>query len=154
MLFIPLLTVLMNSVVTVPASRWIAIEVDVAKPATIVDATVEVEGSSAKVDALLMSRVDAERFNRGRSFHALNSTGFQSDSHLRYEIEQPGQYVLLLDNRLEGRSPTNVRVRLDLWSSNVPLVRTVPPQKRRVIVVLSVVFFLTVAGFSLRQFLK
>jgi hypothetical protein len=154
MFFLALLTVLMDSWVTVPKSHWIAIEVKIRKPHTVVECSVDVENGSSTLDALLMSRGDAERFNRGRSFRPLVSSGFQSSSRFRQEIEEPGDYVLLLDNRLEGRSATKANVRIELWNADASRVTTVPPQKRQAIVVLSLLFFVGVAAFSARQFLK
>ena len=148
------MTVLMDSTITVPKSHWIAVEVKIDKPRTIVDCAVEVQDSSSTLDALLMSRADAERFNRGRSFRPIYSTGFQANARFRHEVEQPGDYVLLLDNRLEGRGPTKARVRIELWNPNAANAQTVPPEKRRVIIGLSLLFFVGVAAFSLRQFLK
>jgi hypothetical protein len=154
MLFLALLAVLMDSSVTVPRSHWIAIEVKIQKPRTIVECSVDVEGGSSTLDALLMSRADAERFNRGRSFHPLYSTGFQNSSRVRHDVEYPGDYVLLLDNRLEGRGDTKARVRIELWNTDAAKVTTVPPEKRRWIIGLSLLFFAGVAAFSARKLMK
>ena len=154
MLAVALMTVLLDSTITVPKSHWIAVEVKIDKPHTVVECTVEVENGSSTVDALLMSRVDAERFNRGRSFRPIYSTGFQTSSRFRHEVETAGDYVLLLDNRLEGRSATNAHVRIELWNPDAANPKTVPPEKQRVIIALSLLFFVGVAAISARQFLK
>lgn len=154
MLFLALLTVLTDSSVVVPRSHWVAIEVKIQKPHTVVECSVDVQDGSATLDSLLMSRADAERFNRGRSFAPIYSSGFQSNAHFRSDVDNPGDYVLLLDNRLEGRSSTKAHVRIEMWNADAVNVRTVPAARRRVIVGLSLMFFVGVAGFSVRQFLK
>jgi hypothetical protein len=149
-----LLAVLLNSTVSVPRSHWQAIEVKIEKPNTVVECSVSVPGETARVDAIFMSRAAAERFNQGRSYTALYSTGFQTSAHFRYDVDQPGDYILMLDNRIEGRSATKVDVRIDLWSTNPAIVQTVPPRKRAIIIGLSLLFFATVAAYSARQFFR
>ena len=90
----------------------------------------------------------------GRSFQPLYSTGFQSSTRFRYDIDQPGEYVLLLDNRLEGRGPTPVKVRIELWNPGAVQARTVPKERQRIVIGLSLLFFAAVVAFSARQFLK
>ncbi len=154
MFWLALFTLLMDGVVSVPKSHWLAIEVNTVKPHTVVDCNIAVESEGSTVDALLMPRAEAERFNRGKSFQPLHSTGFQANSRFRYELADAGDYVLLLDNRLEGRRATQVGVRIELWNSDTASVRTLAPEKRRLVVALSVLFFLAIAGFSARQLLK
>ena len=51
----------------------------------------------------------AERFNRGRSIQALFTSGFnESATQFRVLIPDAGDYILLLDNRLEARFPAEV----------------------------------------------
>src|SRR5881628_3789373 len=116
MLVFALLAILMDSTVSVPKSHWLGVKTQVPLAGTTVDCTIQVEHDSAKVDAILMTREDAERFNRGRSYHPLYQTGFQNSARFRYTVEQPGEYILMLDNRLEGRHETKVAVKVDLWN--------------------------------------
>jgi hypothetical protein len=105
-------------------------------------------------EAILLTRRDAERFNQGRSYHPLASTGFQNTARLRYEIDEPGDYVLLLDNRLESGRTTDVSLKINLRDPPSIVAGTVSPERRQVVITLSLLFFLGVVMFSARQFMK
>ena len=154
MIWLALLTVLTNGTVQVPASRWTAVRIDVKEPHTVVEATFSVPPEASRMQGLLMTRLDAERFHAGKSHHPLYSTGFQKFAHFRYEVVEPGEYVLLLDNRIEGRSATNVELKIETQPMGPVQPRTLPPEKRILIIALSLSFFLAVAAFTARQFLK
>ncbi len=153
MLLFAFLMLLADGVVTVPAARWRAIRVDVPQHGTTMHCDFRVvEGGS--VQAILLSRYDAERFHRGRSVRPLYRTGFDDSGRFRYYISEAGQYVLLLDNRIHGGSPAVVQVRLDLLNPNSDYVQTLPAERRRLVVALSLFFFGAVVTFSARQYLK
>jgi hypothetical protein len=149
-----LLTILTNGVVVVPASRWTAIRVEVKEPHTAVECTFSVLDDASGIRAMLMTRVDAERFHAGRSNRPLYSTGFQRWAHFRYEVADPGEYVLLLDNRIEGRGPTNVELRVELEPAGSLQAKELPPRTRAVVIALGILFFIASVAFFVRQFLK
>ena len=154
MLPIALLIVLMNGPVPVAKSHWTAIEINVREHGTTLDCAFEVVQGGSKAQVLLMPRADAERFNRGRSYRALYETGFEESGRFRYRVREAGEYILLLDNRLERRFDTTVHVKVQLHSPSLLNVRTASPERRRVVVTLSLLFFGSVLVFSARQFLK
>ncbi len=154
MIVLALLAVLVDSVVPVQPSSWRAIEVKVDKPGTTVECSYTVDGDTARVEAILVTRHDAERFNQGRSYHPLASTGFQTTGKLHFEIDEPGDYVLLLDNRLESGRTTDVSLKIDLRDPPNIVAGTVSPERRQVVITLSLLFFLGVVMFSARQFMK
>ena len=151
MLLFALLAILLDSTVTVPKSHWTAIKTDVPLAGTTVDCSIQVENDESKVDVILVTRKDAERFHVGRSFHPLYQTGFQSSARFRFTVDQPGEYVLLLDNRLEARHDTKVALKVDLWNPAQVHPVTLSPQRRQVIIVSSILFFLGVVAFSARK---
>ena len=75
----------------------------------------------------MLTRSEAERFNRGRTIHLLFASGFKDGGDYRILVPDAGEYVLLLDNRLEGRFPTDVSVRFDISHPADVRVRTVSP---------------------------
>jgi hypothetical protein len=154
MMVLALLAVLLDSVVPVQPSSWRAIEVRVDKPGTTVECSYSVDGDVARVEAILVTRHDAERFNQGRSYHPLASTGFQTAGKLRSEIDEPGDYILLLDNRLESGRATDVSLKINLRDPPSVVAGTVSPERRQVVITLSLLFFLGVVMFSARQFMK
>ena len=60
--------VLLNSTINVPKSHWTAIDVKIQAPATVLDCDFSVRDGRGRVDAILMTRQDAERFNHGLSY--------------------------------------------------------------------------------------
>ncbi len=151
MLLLALLAVLLDHTLDVPAGRWKAIDVKVAHRGTTIDCSVEAQPDSARVDALLLTRSDALRFEQGRSVRPLVQTGFQNASRIRHAIAEPGDYILMIDNRLEGRGSTKVAVKIDLWSMNGVEPITLPPRRRYLVVASSVLFFLGVVMYSAKK---
>jgi hypothetical protein len=153
-MILALLVVLADSVITVPTAYWRAVAVKVAENDTTVNCSFDVRSEGVKVQALLIERSQIERFRLGRSINPLYVTGLETSARFRQRIPDAGDYILVLDNRLEGRSPAEVALRIELSSPHSSIVREVPPERRRAIVALSLVFFGAVVVFSARQFLK
>jgi hypothetical protein len=152
-MLLALLLLLTESVVKVPASHWTAIELKIEHNGTTVHAGFEVR-NGAKVQALVLSRDEAERLNRGRSVRSLFSSGFTTSDQFRVRVPDAGDYVLLLDNRLEERFPAEVALRLELTHTNDSQVRYVPAARRHATVALSLLFFGVVVVFSAVKFLR
>jgi hypothetical protein len=62
--------------------------------------------------------------------------------------------VLLLDNRLEGRFPTEVSLKFDVTHPHDVRVRTISRDRQRATVALSLLFFGAVVVFSAVRFLR
>ena len=154
MILLALLAVLTDGVLSVPASRWSSIDVPVNQPGTVIEALFSVPSGDTAVEAILATRKNAERFNAGRSYNPLCRSGYQTEGKLRCEAEQKGDYVLLIDNRIEGRKPAQVSVRISLREPASIIAVTVPPQKRAIIIALSLLFFVAVVMYSARQFMR
>jgi hypothetical protein len=149
-----LLVVLANGPITIPAGHWKAVQVNVHDHDSTIHCSFEVQTTGAKIQAMLMERPRFERFHQGRHVNPLYTTGFETSARFRYRVPEAGEYVLLLDNRLEGRSPTEASLRIELTSARSTISHEVPPERRRAIVALSLIFFGAVVVFSARQFLK
>ena len=147
------LVVLTNGLLSVPPSHWQAIDLRIPHNGTTVDVEFEVQQGS-RVQVLIMNRPQAERFNRGRSYEPIVSTGFEKSGRLKYRLADAGQYVLMIDNRIETRTPTLVHLRLELTNPYRADVRELSPARRRVVVTLSLVFFGAVVAFSAWRFLR
>lgn len=147
------LVVVTSGLISVPPSHWQTLNVPVPEPDTTIDISFQAMHGS-RVQLLLLDRKDAERFRRGRSVDPLMTTGFQNAGRLRYRAATQGEYVLLLDNRIEGRSPALVDLRVETAPARSATVRELPPEKRRLVVTLSLLFFGGTIFFSARQLLK
>ncbi len=154
MILLALLAILTDGVVSVPASRWSAIEVAVEQAGTVIEASFSVPSGATAVEAILATRDEAARFNAGRSYHALCRSGYVTEGKLRCEVEQTGEYILLLDNRIEGRRPAEVSVKINVQQPASVIAVTLPAQRRAVIIALSLLFFVAVVMYSARQFMR
>lgn len=150
-MLLALATILLEGSVSVPHSHWRAIDVPIEEAGTEIRCAFEVPEGASSIQALLVTLHDAERFSQGRSFNTLASTGFNRDATLHYRAEEPGKYVLLLDNRIEGRHPTEVTLKVELVAPEFKEVRTLPPERRHAVVFVSVLFFLGVVAYSARK---
>ena len=152
-LLVALLTVVIDGSVLLPRSHWRAIDVQVPQAGTIVKTTFRAPENTTTVHAFLVTRTDADRFARGGALRPLATTSFEKEGMFHYVAEEPGDYILLLDNRIEGRRSTPVHLRVELLGP-VSNVRTVPEERRRVVELASVMFFLAVVAFSARQLMR
>ena len=144
--------ILTNTAIHVPASHWTAVRLQIREPEAVVEGSFHVVQGS-RVQLLITDRQQAERFHRGRSFTPLYSSGFQTQAHFQTTIRQPGEYVLLIDNRIDARGSAVVELSVREDSRHV-LARELPPARRHAVVALSALFFGSVLVFSARQFLK
>lgn len=130
---------LFDDVIKVPRSQWRAIRLDLhQRPATIEVSHEVLKGRSA-VRVVLMTGEDVERFSKGQSHRVLAASPFSEKGEFRYAVHTPGDFQVLLDNRLEGRGASEVKVRIgvvfDERLSFAP--RQLPESTRRRVVVLS-----------------
>jgi hypothetical protein len=153
MLLLALLVILADSVVKVPASHWTAIELKIPQNRMTLNVSFAVENGS-RVQAIVLSHEEAERFNRGKSIRPLLMSGFEKSDQFRVFVPDAGQYVLILDNRIEARFPAEVSLRMDLTAPHDTQVRTVPPERQRATIALSLLFFGAVVVFSAVRFLR
>jgi hypothetical protein len=149
-----LLFLLTETRIKVPASHWTAVALEIPKNSTTLHLSYKVENGASGIQAIVLSRAEAERFNRGRSIRPIFMSGFGKSGQHRVLVPDAGNYVLLLDNRLEGRFPTEVSLEFDLSNATDVRVRTVPPERRRATVALSLLFFGAVVVFTAVKFLR
>lgn len=153
MILLALLVLITDGVVDVPPSRWTAIQLKTDQNSTTAQISYDVERGS-RVQALVLTRQDAELFNRGRQPKPIGFSGFERSARFRVFIPEAGDYVLLLDNRIEGRFPSKVRLRIEVSAPNDVRVSWVPEERRRATVALSLLFFGSVVVFSAVKFLR
>jgi hypothetical protein len=153
-MILALVVLLADGLVSVPPSEWKAVAVKIDRNNSTVHCAFDVRTKTTKVQAWLMERSQAYRFNRGRAVNALYSTGFETSARFRVRVQDAGEYVLMLDNRLEGRWPAEVALRIELSNPQDENVRELSPERRRTIVAISLIFFGAVVVFAARQFLK
>ena len=145
---------LFDDVIKVPRSQWRAIRLDLQqRPATIEVAHEVLRGRSA-VRVVLMTSEDVNRFGRGESHRVLAASPFTEKGNFRYSVTLPGNYQVLLDNRLEGRGASEVKVKVDVaFDDRLSFApRELPAETRRRVVIWSLSAFAaicTVCGWVL-----
>jgi hypothetical protein len=145
---LPRVLPVLDETVTVPAADWKAFPIPVPLRPARIDCGFEVEGGGSGVRLLLIERADFERMSAGQGYHALAATAYQRSGGFAYRAP-PGDYVIVADNRMEGRGPVEVRLQVELvFEAGGALPRTLSPERRAVVVGLSVLFFGAVALFA------
>jgi hypothetical protein len=134
----------LDETVTVPAADWKAFGIPLRQQPARIDCGFEVESGGSGVRLILMERPEFERMSAGQGYHALAATAYQRSGAFVYRA-LPGDYVIVADNRMEGRGPAEVHLQVTLVFEGVGLPRTLSPQRRAVVVGLSVLFFGAVA---------
>ncbi len=144
---------LMHDVYSVPRDDWRYVEVRLKQQAATVDCDFRVLSGGSGVRVALVSRSDLERFRRGRSHDVLATTNFQRAGRLRFRTPGPGDYALVVDNRMEGRGPARVDLSLSLdFARPAPQAsHELPPSRRWTVVALSVLVFLSISVWAGRK---
>lgn len=143
-------TTLFDDDVTIPRSQWRAIRLDLQQRAAAIEVSHRVTRGQSAVRVVLMTSADVDRFSRGESHRVLAASSFSPQGSFRYTVTTPGQYQVLLDNRLEGRGSASVRVKVavafDERLSFTP--RELPAETRRRVVLWSLSGFAALCGLS------
>ncbi|MEK7404168.1 MAG: hypothetical protein AAB225_03590 [Acidobacteriota bacterium] len=99
----------------------------------------------------LVRRPDLERFHSGRPLEALLVTGYHRAGAFRHK-PGPGDYAVIVDNRLDASGPAEVRLVISLLFDAEPGgPQFVPTGRKIVVVVLSLLFFLAVLWYARRR---
>jgi len=145
--------VVFDNMVHVERSLWRAIAIGPLQAPVTVECSYTVFEGGSGIRAALMSRGEAERFRDRRSHRPAISTPYQMKGGFRHRIDQAGDYLVVLDNRMEGRSAAAVRLRV-VMNHEDPApgpARMLSSRRRLVVVVTSVLFFVVVSGWSGRR---
>jgi hypothetical protein len=154
MLLALLLAVLFDRTFEVPASRWRILDLPVPTAEMLLEAEFQVKDKNSRVAAVLLTREDAIRFEQGRSMKPIASTGWEYDGRFRHVFRNPGNYAIVIDNRIEGRRATPVAVKVELTDPKQTTVRELSPQRRLVVIATSLLVFVAIVMFTARQFMR
>jgi hypothetical protein len=106
--------------------------------------------SGGPVRLLLMTREDVDQMSEGRRHTFMAAAGPASTGSMRYNVTQPGEYALVVDNRENDRP---ARVHLSVWL-DFPAVTTISPVRQLTVILLSFAFFFGVVTWSARRLWK
>jgi hypothetical protein len=144
--------VVMDETVQVPAQQWQAFDLELKQMPAVVECRYSVAGKGAGVRLALMHRADEERFRAGMRHHVLAATEFQRSGGLRFRLPNPGEYSVVLDNRLEGRGAAQVQLTVSvLFPGAVPEPAGLPPGRKWTVVLLAFLYIGAVMTFAVRR---
>ncbi len=146
------LEVIPSQTIEVPARNWGQFEIDLQQRPALVEASFAVESGSQRVRMALLRRDELQRLREEDSAGALALTDAAPSGKLRYRVREPGDYVMVLDNRSEDRPAT---VRLSVWldfaTPAEPGVAELSSGRRLAVVLASCAVFFAVVTFSARR---
>jgi hypothetical protein len=147
---------LVDEVYHLPPAEWKYIEVNLRQNPALVTAAFDVQSGSEKVRLALMTRADLERLREDVPHGLLAVTEIGKSGALNFRVRQPGDYVLVVDNRSGKTQPAAVhlRVALDFARPNGPIVTSLGMRRQLTVIVLAFAFFFGVVTFSARKLLR
>jgi len=143
--------VLMDETVQVPAAQWRAFDLELRQKPALVTCNFAVVHGGSGVRMALLRRDDLDRLRAGERHRELAATEYERAASLRYPVSG-GVYSLVLDNRLEGREPAAVHLRIALvFADGMPEAIELAPGRKAVVIALSILFFAAVLYFAGRK---
>ncbi len=145
---------LVDQVYTIPANEWRYLDLGAGKSPALIEAEYEVRAGSDQVRLAVMRRDDLEHLREGLAHGVVEATEPGSSGKLSCELRPPGEYVVVVDNRMgDGRAV----VRLRIWLGFAPAARAIPerlsPQRRLAVILISFAAFFAIVTWSGRKLL-
>jgi hypothetical protein len=151
---------LVDEVYKIPPAEWKYVEVNLRQNPALVAASFKVESGdesgSDKVRLALMTRADLEHLREDLPHGLLAVTAAGTSGALNFRVREPGDYVLVVDNRASKAKPAAVhlRIALDFARPSGPDVTRLTPQRQLTVIVLACAFFFGVVTYSARKLLR
>jgi hypothetical protein len=149
-----LLVVLHDGVINVPPASWFALPVSVPADNTALQYVFEVKNGTPQVQTILLPRAQMGRFERGRSVRPTLIIDWREAVNFRHRVKERGEYVLVIDNRIEPAKTAVVDLKVVLNARPDAPITELPESRRRAVVALSVLFFGAVVAFTSWRFLR
>ena len=118
----------------------------VARP-TYLHGTYKTINNGALVRVALMTVADVQAYQDGRDYEMLAVTEYASEGEFRILVMRPGDYFMLVDNRVDTQASQTVHARLT-GAEDPSLPHTLPAGRRQAIVAISLLLFGMAAGWS------
>ena len=147
---------LVDEVYQIPPAEWKYVEVNLRQNPARVDASFNVQSGSETVRLALMTRAALENLRSDLPHGLLAVTASAKSGVLHFRPRQPGDYVLVVDNRASKAKPAAVhlRISLDFARTSGPEVTRLAPQRQLIVIVLAFAFFFGVVTWSARKLLR
>lgn len=137
----------MDEVYTIPASDWRYVPPVVLKQAPVtLECEFKVLSGGAGVRVGLVNGQGLAAMRQGRRHTTLATTSFEKSGRLRYQVMEPDEYAVILDNGLEGRGPAQVQLQVSLDFPG--RVRQLSTARRAVVTAISLAIFLAIVIYA------
>jgi hypothetical protein len=153
-----------DEVYQIPPAEWKYVEVNLRQNPALVTASFRVESGaesgaesgSGNIRLALMTRADLEHLRADLPHGLLAVTAIGKSGALNFRVREPGDYVLIVDNRASRAQPAAVhlRIALDFAGPSGPDVTGLSRQRQLTVIVLAFAFFFGVVTFSARKLLR
>ena len=139
---------LLDETVTVPAADWRAFGIPLRQQPARMECSFSVASGGSGVRVMVLEQAQFELMNAGHPYRALAATAYQRSGGFGYAA-RAGDYAIVVDNRMEGRGAAQVRLGVTLiFAGGEALPRTLSPQRRAVVVGMSVLLFAAILLFA------
>jgi hypothetical protein len=141
--------ILMDEAYSIPASDWRYVPVVLKQPPVTLECEYKVlSGGAVRVG--LVNGQGLAALRQGKRHTTLASTSFVKGGRLSYEVLEPDEYAVIVDNGLEasGAAQVQLRVSLEFPGRQQPQVRQLSPARRAVVAVISLAIFLAIVTYA------
>lgn len=147
---------LVDEVYHIPVGEWKYVEINLRQQPAVVSASFDVPGGSGQVRLALMTRVDLEHFRSSLAHGVLALTPVGSSGNLNFQVREPSDYVLVVDNRADTAhaAAVHLKVALDFGKPAGPVVTTISPRRQLTVIALSFIFFFGVVTYSAKKLMR
>jgi hypothetical protein len=147
---------LVDEIYLIPPAEWKYVEVNLRQNPAVVDASFQVQSGSGKVRLALMTRGDLEHLRADLPHGLLAVTAIGKSGSLAFRVRQPGDYVLVVDNRSSREQPAAVHlhIALDFARASGPVITRLGPGRQLIVIVFAFAFFFGVVTYSARKLLR
>ena len=147
--------VLVDESYDIPAGDWRYVELTLKQLPVTVLCDYTVESGSDRVRVAMLRRTDLERMRRDLTHGMMAITEPGGRGHLQYHLRNPGDYVVMVDNRLQPHKASRVHLRvvLDFVGSMGPTITYVPKGRRLAVILISFAVFFGIVTWSAKKLL-
>ena len=145
---------LVDQVYTIPADEWRYVDLGVEQRPGVVEAEYDVRSGSDQVRLAVLRRDDLEHLRQGLAHGVVEATEPGRRGKIACRVGPPGEYVVVVDNRMGEGRPAVVRLRIRLEfppAANVP--ERLSPQRRLTVILISFAAFFAIVTWSGRKLL-
>jgi hypothetical protein len=137
----------------IPANEWRYVELALKQQTALVSARYEVTAGPPEIRLALLRREDLEKLRAGAPHSVMEVTSEAARGALNYEVRDPGEYVLVIDNQARAPASVHIRIWLD-FARRGPTVTQLPAARRMAVIAISFAVFFGIVTFSARRLLK